>query len=130
MNIQEKIIQNYPLSNKVDSELNCYLLAKKRYLIFWDELIKKDSIEEVLKCLEEKTNNPNFTEFKTLIVVGKTKEEFKKADLLYFNNVNTFVVFYLINEEINEIYMNDSWIFTLGLNYKKYVRKINEILNK
>ena len=130
MNFQEKLIQNYPLINKVDSELNCYLLDKKRYLVFWDKLIQKDSTEEVLKYLEEKTKNTNFTEYKTLIVVGKTKEKFKKVDLLYFNNVNTFVVFYLINEETNEVYMNDSWISALGLNYKKYVRKINEILNK
>lgn len=130
MNIQEKIIRNYPLVNKVDCELKCYLLAKKRYLVFYDELIKKESIEEVLKCLEEKTNNSKFTEFKTFIVVGKTLEDYKKEDLLYFNNVNTFVVFYLINEETNKMYMNDSRIFTIGLNYKKYVRKINEILNK
>ena len=130
MNIQEKLIQNYPLINKVDSGLNCYVLDKKRYLVFLDELIKKDSIEEVLNYLEEKTKNANLTEYKTLIVVGKTKEKFKKVDLLYFNNVNTFVVFYLINEETNEVYMNDSWISAIGLNYKKYVRKINEILNK
>ena len=30
MNIQEKLIKNYPLVNKVDSELNCYLLEKRR----------------------------------------------------------------------------------------------------
>lgn len=130
MNIQEKLIQNYPLVNKVDFELNCYLLDKKKYLIFWNELIKKDSIKEVLSYLEEKTKNSNFTEYKTIIVIGKTKEKFKKVELLYFNNINTFVVFYLINEETNEVYMNDSWIFPIGLNYKKYVRKINEILKK
>lgn len=130
MNIQEKIIQNYPLVNKIDFELNCYLLDKRRYLIFWNELIKKDSIEKMLNYLEEKTKNPNFTESKTLIVAGKTKEKFKKVDLVYFNSVNTLVVFYLINEETNEIYMDDSWISFIGLNYKKYVRKINEILNK
>lgn len=130
MNIQEKIILNYPLLKKVDSELNCYLLEKKRYLVFWDELIKKDLIDELLNYLQEKTNNSNFTKYKTLIVVGKTKEKFKKVDLLYFNNVNTFVVFYLINEENNEVYMNDSMIFVIGLNYKKYVRRINEIINK
>mgnify|MGYP001852937010 FL=1 len=62
-------------------------------------------------------------------MVGKTKEKFKKVDLLYFNNVNTFVVFYLINEETNDVYMNDSWISSLGLNYKKYIIKINQILN-
>lgn len=130
MNIQEKIIQNYLLVNKIDFELNCYLLDKRRYLIFWNELIKKDSIEKMLNYLEEKTKNPNFTESKTLIVVGKTKEKFKKVDLVYFNSVNTLVVFYLINEETNEIYMDDSWISFIELNYKKYVRKINEILNK
>lgn len=130
MNIQEKIIQNYPLVNKIDFELNCYLLDKRRYLIFWNELIKKDSIEKMLNYLEEKTKNPNFTESKTLIVVGKTKEKFKKVDLVYFNSVNTLVVFYLINEETNEIYMDDSWISFIELNYKKYVRKINEILSK
>jgi len=130
MNIQEKIILNYPLLKQVDSELNCYLLEKKRYLVFWDELIKKDLILDLLNYLQEKTNNSNFTKYKTLIVVGKTKEKFKKVDLLYFNNVNTFVVFYLINEENNEVYMNDSMIFAIGLNYKKYVRRINEIINK
>ena len=91
-------------------------------------ITKKDTIEEVLNYLEEKTKNANFTEYKTLIVLGKTKEKFKKVDLLYFNNVNTFVVFYLINEETNEVYMNDSWISSLGLNYKKYVRKMKIIL--
>ena len=130
MDIQEKLIQNYPLINKVDCDLNCYCLAKKRYLIFWDEFIEKDAIIIVLKCLEEKTNNSNFSEFKTLIIVGKTKEEYKKEELLYFNNVNMIVVFYLINEEVNKIYMNDSWVFTLGLNYKKYIRKINEIMTQ
>lgn len=71
MNIQEKLIQSYPLVSKVDSELNCYLSDKRRYLVFWDELIKKDSIEEVLNYLQEKTKYTNFAEYKTLIVVGK-----------------------------------------------------------
>lgn len=83
---------------------------------------------QILNHLERKTNNSMFTEWKTLIVVGKTTDDFKKEDLFYFNNVNTFIVFYLINEEINKAYMNDSWIFTLGLNYKKYVKKINKII--
>ncbi|HIT43270.1 TPA: hypothetical protein IAA91_00300 [Candidatus Avacholeplasma faecigallinarum] len=130
MNIQEKIIKNYPLINKVKCEFNCYSLAKKRYLIFWNELIKKDCITELLKLIEEKTNNSQFSEFRTIIIVGKTKEEYKKHELVYFNNVNIFVAFYLIDEDNDRIYMNDSWIFPLGLNYKKYVRKINEILNK
>ena len=80
--------------------------------------------------MEEKTNNSMFTEWKTLIVVGKTTDVYKKEELIYFNNVNTFVVFYLINEELNKIFMNDSWIFTIGLNYRKYIKRLNGILNK
>ena len=128
MNIQEKIIKGYPLTKKIESELNCYCLDNKRYLIFWDELIKKEDIYQILNELQEKTNNSNFTEWKTLIIVGKTEEDFKKEELFYFNNVNTFAVFFLVNEKTNTVLMNDSWIFAIGLNYKKYVRKINEIL--
>ena len=105
MNIKEKLIQNYPLINKVKSELDCYVLNKRRYLIFLDDLIEKNSIENTLNYLEEKTKSVEFTKFKTLIVVSKTKEKFTKKELLYFNN------------------------FALGLNYKKYIRKINKILN-
>ena len=129
MNIKEKLIQNYPLINKVKSELDCYVLNKRRYLIFLDDLIEKNSIKKTLNYLEEKTKSVEFTKFKTLIVVSKTKEKFTKKELLYFNNIDTFVVFYLINENSNKIYMNSSWIFALGLNYKKYIRKINKILN-
>lgn len=62
-------------------------------------------------------------------MIGKTKDKLNKRELLYFNNVNTYVVFYLIEEETNTVYMNDSWISSLGLNYNKYVRKIYKILN-
>lgn len=64
MNIQEKIIQNYPLVNKIDFELNCYLLDKRRYLIFWNELIKKDSIEKMLNYLEKKLKIPTLQNLK------------------------------------------------------------------
>lgn len=128
MNIKEKIIKEYPLTYKIESELSCYLLADKRYLIFWKELIEKESIEQILNQLQEKTNNSNFSKWKTLIILGNTNDIFQKEDLFYFNNVDTFVVFYLVNEKINKIFMNDSWIFTLGCNYKKYVRKIDKII--
>ena len=42
----------------------------------------------------------------------------------------TYVVFYLINDDTNDIYMDDSWISEMGLNYKKYVRRINDIVKK
>lgn len=103
-------------------------MAKKRYLIFWKDLIEKSSIEQILNQLQEKTNNSNFSKWKTLIVCGKTNDNFQKEDLFYFNNIDTFVVFYLVNENNNKVFMNDSWIFTLGCNYRKYVRKIDKII--
>lgn len=128
MNIQEIIIKEYPLTTKIECELNCYLLDPKRYLVFWDDIIEKDNINNILNLIEKKTNNNQFSEWKTIVVIGNTSDDFEKSDLLYFNNVNTFVVFYLVNEKENKVFMNDSWIFTLGLNYKKSVRKINEIV--
>ena len=71
----------------------------------------------------------NFPKYKTLIIFGETKDEFSKNDLVYFNT-NTYVVFYLINDDTNDIYMDDSWISEMGLNYKKYVRRINDIVKK
>ena len=130
MNFKEKIINEYPLNNKLNCELDCYSLEKRRYLIFYDDIIQKKDISQVLKKIQSKTCNSSFTEWKTLIVVGKTNDEFKKEELFYFNNVNTFVVFLLIDESKNKIYKNNSWIFALGCNYKKYVNKINEILSK
>lgn len=104
------------------------MLAKKRYLIFWNGLVSKNSMGKILMDLGNMTDNSVFSEWKTLIVVGKTTDVFKKKELIYFNGVNTFVVFYLIDEEKDRTYMDDSWIFALGLNYKKYVKRINEIL--
>lgn len=129
MMIQKKIVQEYPLVNKVDFSLDCYMLKKRRYLIFWNRLIEKKSIKDILIYLEEKTNNNNFPKYKTLIIFGETKDEFSKNDLVYFNT-NTYVVFYLINDDTNDIYMDDSWISEMGLNYKKYVRRINDIVKQ
>lgn len=128
MNIQDRIIKNYPLTSKVNCALNCYLLDNKRYLVFWDETITKQSITKILESLDNNTKGSDFSQWKTLIVVGKTSESFKKEELFYFDNVSTFVVFYLVNEHTKEAYKNESWIFTLGLNYKKYIKKIDRIL--
>jgi len=102
MNVKEKITSNYPLTKKVDCELDCYQLSKRVYLVFWQDLVSKEHIELILSQVQEKTSNSNFSDWKTLIIVGNTKDEFTKEDLLYFNNVSTFVVFYLINEEENK----------------------------
>ncbi len=130
MSIKDFVIKNYPLTEKENCELECYNLAKRRYLIFWEDLIKKSDIYSILESVEQKTQNFDLSGYKTLVVFGKTNESFKTNELFYFNGVNVFVVFYLINEQTNEKYMNDKWIYVFGCNYKKYVRRIDEIVTE
>ena len=127
MHINQKILEKYPLV-KMDNELDYYILAKKRYLLLLNDLVNKDCVEAVLNKIQEETNNSKFPEWKTVIVVGETEDVFTKEELFYFNGVNTFVVFYLVDLQKNKIFMNDSWIFAMGCNFRKYVRKINEII--
>lgn len=56
-----------------------------------------------------------FTKKKTLIIVGFTDEWFDKKDLLFFNGVDTLIVYYLINEKNNEIYFNDQRVFFFSI---------------
>ena len=56
-----------------------------------------------------------FTKKKTLIIVGFTDEWFDKKDLLFFNGMDTFIVYYLINEKNNEIYFNDQRVFFFSI---------------
>ena len=130
MNYKEKLINGYPLTNKIDIRLECYFLDKRRYLIFYDSLINKSSIHEILNMLQEETDNLKFSQWKTLIVVGRTNDNFQKKELFYFNGESAFVVFYLLNEQSDKIFFDDSWIFALGCNYKKYIRRMNLIMNK
>lgn len=60
-----------------------------------------------------------FTKKKTLIIVGFTDEWFDKKDLLFFNGVDTLIVYYLINEKNNEIYFNDQRVFFFSIDWKK-----------
>lgn len=127
MNIKEILIKEYPLTNKIECDLECYQIKKRRYVVFYDELFELSNIENVLNELDEKTNNL-CKEWKTLIIVGKTNDSLKKDDLFYFNGISTFAVFYLQNQNTNKIYFNDSWVYTMGVNWKKIIRKFNEIL--
>ena len=131
MTIKEKLIKEYPLNKKMDCELECYFLDSGRYLIFWEEPISKDSIENLLKTIEEIAGSSIFNRiWKTFIVVGKTNDFFKKEDLFYANEMfQSFVVLYLIDENKNQIYMNDSWTFITTNRFRKYVRKIHDVIN-
>lgn len=127
MTIKDKLIKEYPLTKKTNFKLECFEVIKRRYVIFYDEKINKENIETLLDVFNDNTNN-TFSEKKTLIVVGHTDEQFDKEDLLYFNGADTFIVYYLINDNTGEIYFIDQRVFWFNVDWKKIIRRFNEIL--
>ena len=128
INFQNKLIKSMKIKTRINCKFDCYLLTSKRYIIFYKGIITQENIKKILKDIDNHCKIPIFSEWKSIIVLGTTREVFNKQDLLYFNGVNTFVCFYLINSITNEHYMNNQWIFVLGLNYRKYIKKIEDVL--
>ena len=126
--IKTTIIKSLSLVESKSLSSNCYQLAKKRYLVFYDKKVEKININDVLDDVRSLMRQ--IKEFKSIIVVATTKDKFTRSELFYFDGVDTFIVFYLIDLDDTIIYLNDNWIFTLGLNYKKYVKKINKVVRK
>ncbi len=135
MNIKEKLINEYPLTKKINCSFECYECAENRYVIFYEELISRSNIESLLDRFNEqgcskKRKTLLLKPGKTLIVVGCTNEQFRQEDLSFCNgDADTFIVYYLINKNVDEIYYNDQWICILGLGWRKIIRQFNEILS-
>ena len=127
MIIKDKLIKEYPLTKKINCSFECFEVMKRRYVIFYDKKINKENMKSLLDVFNDNPTN-SFTEKKSLIIVGHTDEKFDKKDLLFFNGVDTFVVYYLINDDNNEIYFNDQRVFWFSVDWKKIIRKFNEIL--
>lgn len=128
MSIKDKLINEYPLTKKVDCSFECYQIIKRRFVIFYDEKINKENAKTLLDVFN-KSFNITFHQKKSVIVVAYTDEQFDKKDLVFFNGEDTFVVYYLINEKTNEIYFNDESMFFFCVCWKKIVKRFNEILN-
>lgn len=124
MLFKDKILNFYNLKDKKIID-EVYPLKKNRYLAFLDVIVTHKNIESFLQSLADSVK---VKKCKTVIVVSETNEVFSKTDLLYFNGVDTIVVFVLINNQNMEIYYTANWIYMLGLNYKKYVKQIVEII--
>ena len=131
MTIKDKLITEYPLTKKIECSFECFEVIKRRYVIFFEEKINRDNMKSLLdvfcKAIDEAAKN-TFSKAKTLIVVGHTNEHFNKDDLLFFNGVDTFVVYYLKNDNNNEIYFNDQRVFWFSVDWKKIIKKFNTIL--
>ena len=125
MVIEDKLIKEYPLTKKIESSFKCFEITKRRYVVFFYEKINRDNMESLLDVFNDVLN---LTSKKTLIIVGYTDEQFKKEDLVFFNGADTFVVYYLLNENNNEIYFNDQGTFFFGVNWKKIIKRFNEIM--
>ena len=127
MTIKDKLINGYPLTKKIEYPFECFEVIKRRYVIFFDEKINKDNIESLLDEFSKALNN-NCSKVRTLIVVGHTDVQFNEEDLLYFNGVDTFIVYYLKNDNSNEIYFNNHRVVFLTVDWKKIINKFNQIL--
>lgn len=128
MIIKDKLIKEYPLTKKIEFPFECYEVVKRRYVVFYDKEINRNNMESILDVINGNAKN-SFSEKKTLIVIGHTDEQFNKKDLLFFNGNDTFIVFYLINEN-NEIFFNDQRAFWFGVDWSKIIKSFNEILKK
>lgn len=130
MNIKNMLELGYPLTPEMIVDENCYRIDKGKYLFFYDDIVKKDSVESVLDYIREKTSTSNYEKPRTLIVVGKTNDKFRKTDLCYDkgDDPSLIIVFYLIRQVDNKIFMDTSWIFPRHFSYSKYVKKINKII--
>ncbi|MBR2722428.1 MAG: hypothetical protein IKB75_06600 [Clostridia bacterium] len=127
MIIKSKLISEYPLTKKIECSFDCYEIIKRRYVIFLDKKVNRANMESLLDQLNKSLIKQSSTA-KTLIVVGYTDEQFEKEDLLFFNGLDTFVVFYLKNDNNGEIYFNDQRVFFFSVDWKKIITKFNKIL--
>ena len=114
----------------------CYRLHKRIHLGFCDFEVKKSDVFEnssIYKLLEKIIslyNNDNFPRWKTFIFIGFTNDEFQPNELLHFDQYGTIAVFCLINKSSHKIFTNISTVAIIGMNYKKYLKKIISILEK
>ena len=127
MTIKDTLINEYPLTKKIECSFECFEVVKRRYVIFFNEKINRNNMEFLLDVFNKATKN-NFSKVKTLIIVGYTDEQFNNEDLLFFNGIDTFVVYYLKNDTNNEIYFNDQKVFLFSVDWKKIIKRFNEIL--
>ena len=128
MEIFDEIIRAYPLTERLTPDAALFRVMKKRFVLLWQEPIAKEGIEATLDRVKATLDKGSALGWRTVVVVASTKESFESEELFFFDGVNTFVVFYLIDPEKKCVYKNDSWIFALGQNYKKVVRRIHAIL--
>lgn len=128
MDFFKELVYRYPLIDQITPDAKIFRVEKRKFVFFWRELIDKQNVEFALNETKSMLEHLGVQGGRTIVIVAKTKDSFQKTELVYFDGAKTLVVFYLIDEQEKRVYTDDSWISFLGLNYKKIVRRIDEIV--
>ena len=127
--IKNLINRKLNLSIKISSDVfECYQINDRCHLIYLNESISHDDIKNLLNKIDKFCKETNLDDWKSFMVLAETDEEFSKKELFYFDNVNTFVSLFLINQNKNKIFSNPQWVFVRGVGFRKYVKQIESIL--
>ena len=134
--IKSKLMQHMKME-RMKTPLDCYQIAYRRCVLFLEDLVTVENIGELASVIMQLCSNTSFPESKTIIVMAKTKAPFSSSELVYSKLVRTLsenslniVVFFLINEDTNEMYYNDDLICVLCFGYRKYVIQMRDILKE
>ena len=129
MTLKEQLIHEFPLTSKVECSFECYKISKRRYVVFWEDKIGSDDMQSILTEREKKAKATFLPSgVNSIVIVAETDETFEPYELVWFNEVDLFGIFYLKNTENGEIYFNDERLFVIGVGWRKTVMRFNEIL--
>lgn len=129
MNIKEKIINEYPLTKKIECEFECYEATAHRFVIFYDKPINSANMEFMLYEFGESIKG-KYSQAVAVIIVAYTDEEFKKEDIFYFNGIDTYSLYCLLNTNNNKVYFNNLKVFAFDAEEKEFIKRFDQILGQ
>lgn len=134
-NIKKAILTDFQLKDRLNCSVECYLLKKRRFLVFIDDIVTNDNeysiADKIIKSLDDGGIKGGINNCKTIIVVAYTNEFFKPNYLSLYNNINTFVEYILINQQTKEVYYRKNIIpepFAFGLSCGSLMKRIYRIV--
>lgn len=129
--LKEAIKTDFALDNRLECDIECYFIKKRRFLVFIDDVITRDNLYSVCSKIRDDFTAHNlcakYGAAKTFIVVAQTNDNFKRADLELFDGVDTVTAFYLFNNATQKVIYPRSGPFMWGLSYTSIIKKIHSI---
>ena len=134
--IKEKLVNEYPLTKKMDCPLESYAIKLYSYVVFYDEKITKENhrlaaYDAIRDATKHFPKGIILCPGKDLIVVGHTDEEFEEKDLLSFmpRSREPFFIYYLKDDKTGKFFFSEARVLSLILSFRKVIKRFNEILN-